>query len=446
MNFLKKAILIVVILIVIIFSIIIITQKKSSNEIYNEIAVQGETREIEGTREVQEIDSVHTYFALDNCINSYYNYIKDKNVEAMKCILLDDYENQTYVSNTNSLKDLAYRENQKFKIDRIYSLESTYEKPYFIKGNLYFKSQVLEEYFIIFFDVDNSTFSITKIGEDEYAKIIKGNVEFKERNIEKNNYNVIPSTYFSDEDIARKYFYDYIENANYYPKEAYATLNEQYRVQRFGNYEGYIKYLKDNLNVIKSMDLKSKKDPSDFKNYDDYQKYSDDFYSKGMDKYSINKYDEYTEYIIIDTYGNYYIFHITAPMKYDLMLDTYTIDLPQFTKQYQSANIQGKVALNIQKFINAINSKDYNFAYNVLSDSYKNRYFPNEEDFEKYIKANLFENNNVEYKEFKEENNAYSYKIVLTDANAKNSKEVILYIAMQLEESGTGFRIAFSRE
>ena len=446
MNFLKKAILIVVVVIIIIISIIIINQKKSSDEFYNEIAVQGETKEIEGTRQIQEVDSMQTYFTLYNCINSYYNYIKDKNAEAMKCIGISNYESQKYIENTSELNGLEYFENQKFKIDTIYTLESTYEKPYIIKGNLYYKSEIQEQYFIIFFDLNNSTFSIYKLDEEKYSKIVKGNLDFKEKNIEKNNYNTVPKTYFSDEDLARIYLNDYIENAIYYPKEAYSSLNEQYRVKRFGDYEGYIKYLKENLDVIKSMDYKSMKKPEDFPNYNDYQKYADEVYSKGIDKYKINKYDEYTEYILIDTYGNYYVFNITKPMQYDLMLDTYTLDLPDFTKQYKKANVQGKVALNIQKFIDEINNKDYKFGYNCLSDSYKKRYFSNEEDFEKYIKANLFENNNVEYKEFKEENNAYSYKIIITNANIKNGKQVVLYIAMQLEESGTGFRIAFSRE
>jgi hypothetical protein len=46
-------------------------------------------------------------------------------------------------------------------------------------------------------------------------------------------------------------------------------------------------------------------------------------------------------------------------MDYKLILDEYTIDLPEFTEKYKKAAPQEKVGMNIEKIISAINNKDY---------------------------------------------------------------------------------------
>ena len=72
------------------------------------------------------------------------------------------------------------------------------------------------------------------------------------------------------------------------------------------------------------------------------------------------------------------------------MLDTYTVDLLKFTEKYTKASEEEKVVLNINKIFTAIDAKDYKYVYSKLAESFKNNYFNNESDLQKYLNDNLF--------------------------------------------------------
>ena len=148
----------------------------------------------------------------------------------------------------------------------------------------------------------------------------------------------------------------------------------------------------------------------------------------------------------IDDYGNYYIFNATSIMQYTLALDTYTIDIPKFTKKYNTANEQEKVALNINKIMTAISAKDYKYVYNKLADSFKNNYFENEEKLKEYLENNILGKNIVSYEEFSRvSNNIYTYEIKIADETESNYNEKSMNIVMELRQ-GTDFVMSFSIE
>ena len=47
-------------------------------------------------------------------------------------------------------------------------------------------------------------------------------------------------------------------------------------------------------------------------------------------------YEEYVQYVCLDNKGDYTIIKEYGPMNYTLILDTYTIDLPEFKVEYES--------------------------------------------------------------------------------------------------------------
>ena len=198
-------------------------------------------------------------------------------------------------------------------------------------------------------------------------------------------------------------------------ERAYNMLDEDYRNKKFGNIEEFRKYVENNKEDILTTKLTS------------YQTKTD---------------GENTRYICLSEKGNYYIFNETAVMDFSIILDTYTIDLPEFLEKYNVATDQQKVALNIDKFIQAINNKDYKYAYNCLADSYKNNYFKTELEFENYAKENFYENNTVGYKQFDKEGNLYTYLVILTDKSTGEQKNKTFI--MQLGE-GTEFVMSFDR-
>ena len=173
-----------------------------------------------------------------------------------------------------------------------------------------------------------------------------------------------------------------------------------------------------------------------------------------LSNYQVKNRDGYTEYMCVDEDGKYYIFNATAAMQYTLILDTYTVDLPEFTEKYNKASEQEKVALNINKVITALNAKDYKYIYSKLADSFKNNYFENEEALKEYLVNNLFENNDVEFEKFAKEGTLYTYRIKVTKIISeeeeeryygKNAPMKYINVVMQLNE-GTDFVMSFSIE
>ena len=57
---------------------------------------------------------------------------------------------------------------------------------------------------------------------------------------------------------------------------------------------------------------------------------------------------------------------------YSVILDTYTVDLKDFTDKYNSADVSTKVGMNVEKVIEAINDKDYRYVYNKLDETFRN--------------------------------------------------------------------------
>jgi hypothetical protein len=91
----------------------------------------------------------------------------------------------------------------------------------------------------------------------------------------------------------------------------------------------------------------------------------------------------------MDQYQKLYIFDETNPMEFTLKLDTYTVPTEKFTTTYKSSNEQDKVMMNIDKWVQMLNNRDYTSAYNVLDETYRNNTFGNEVRFESIMKEIL---------------------------------------------------------
>lgn len=215
-------------------------------------------------------------------------------------------------------------------------------------------------------------------------------------------------------ELLQMYFNDYKNAVLQEPEKAYNLLEEQYREKKFGSVESYKKYIENNKETITTAIL---------------------------DSYQVKE-GENNRYICIDQNGNYYIFNETAIMDYTVVLDTYTIDLPEFTEKYNTATEQQKVALNIDRFMQAINDSDYKYAYNCLADSYKNNYFKTQAEFENYVNQNFYENSTVGYKEFSIEGDFYTYSIILT--NKKTGEQMNKTFICSLGEN-TDFVLSFNK-
>ena len=95
--------------------------------------------------------------------------------------------------------------------------------------------------------------------------------------------------------------------------------------------------------------------------------------------------------------------------------------------------------MNIQKVFDALNDKDYKYAYSKLADSFKSNYFPTLESFETYAKKTFGTGNSVKYNRFIETANYCTFEISI----GKNKNAITKTIIMKLEE-GTDFVMSFN--
>ena len=268
-------------------------------------------------------------------------------------------------------------------------------------------------YFILNVDNKNNTYSIEpvfNVKSIDEIKLTENNLEIKP-----NRYNSYKENEVTDENICEQYLNIYKRIMLAKTEESYNYLNEEYRNKKFGTLQDYAYYVANNKDKIAQIELNA---------------------------YSIKD----NQYICKDQGNNYYIFNIKGFLDYDVILDTYTVDLPEFIEKYNKSNEQEKVVLNINKIMTAINAKDYKYVYSKLADSFKNNYYPNEESLTQYLEDNMLEKNIVTYKEFSQvSSDIYTYKIKVSNGTVSDYIEKTMNIVIQLKE-GTDFVMSFTIE
>lgn len=451
MKQIKKYIIISICIIVILIIAIIIT--KVLGEFLNSSNSEKAYNNIEKTQkmDISAVKDISEYATIERIVNTYNSAINqlDANLDAMMVKQQDKEEREKiknqyhetgkktlenilekkYVSKNNWENELLIYSNNKFYIKEMKKTNFNNVNVYMIAINY---GEESDTKIMVFDDIYNNTFSILpseylsneNINENNLVKVIE---ELDIEEISKNDYNSVTKFDLTNEQICIKYYYDYLNLLRNDVDKLYSILDNEYREKRFESIETFKDYINNNKEKLEKAILSN---------------------------YQVKNRDGYTEYMCVDEDGKYYIFNATAAMQYTLILDTYTVDLPEFTEKYNKASEQEKVALNINKVITALNAKDYKYIYSKLADSFKNNYFENEEALKEYLVNNLFENNDVEFEKFAKEGTLYTYRIKVTKIISeeeeeryygKNAPMKYINVVMQLNE-GTDFVMSFSIE
>lgn len=261
---------------------------------------------------------------------------------------------------------------------------------------------------VINIDFLKDYFSIEPIYE-KYNSINEIKIEGLESNVVPNDDNKLMSPYIRTDDVPEEYIDLYKRLTLGYPEKMYELLDEEYKNAKFGNIDEFKKYIEKNRTKIQMVML---------------------------DKYQVITDNNEIQYICVDQNKNYYIFKQNEIFQdYTVILDTYTIDLPEFLEKYNSATYPVKVGMNIEKLLQAIKDRDYRYIYSKLDDTFKKNKFPTEKHLQKYIENNFEYTNTIEYLDFSQEGEICIYK---TKINSKNFN-----IIMQLGK-GTEFTMSFS--
>ena len=449
MNIIKKCILILIILIIVIIIIlaVLINNKEESNS--NAITIE---ESFNKANKITKIENKNEWFNVQYCLNMYSRYsdnlriaemeLNDKNLnqqekeynerqkEQLVNIIPDFVIEKMNITQENIYEKIAIKE-QEVRINSIYKSiqtvskvayeESTSINAYLVTGVLINKNDFTKQEFkiIVLIDNINNTFLIIPnqyIEEENINLSVNQNVQlYDEEQIEKNNYNTFIEKAVSTEDICRKYFADFKINLTYDIQFAYECLDKDYKEKRFGNFENFEKYIQDNSREINHAVFSS---------------------------YMVNNYEDYTEYVCRDQYKNLYIFKETALMEFTLTLDTYTLPNEKFTTTYEISDNHMKVMMNIDKWIQMLNNRDYKAAYNVLDETFRQNNFGSVEKFEEYMRQNLPLHYDVKFTDFSDQGQNYVQDIELTDITKENTEVLTKSIVMKLGEE-TDFVMSF---
>ncbi len=376
------------------------------------------------------------FYSIEKMITRYFLYLKAGNPKAVYSIIDDNYLKENNINEQNILENLR----SGIPYDGTFSAKEIrrvidYAKPiYFISGILEKDFRKTPYYLVMKQDLNNVSFSLKPISEAEYKKYIQNKMnETFDEDIELGDFNKITNISITDEDFAEKYFKSYIHNARYYPEEAYESLNEDYRKERFGSYQKYLEYLKSNEEELTSLDPSSIRDINDFQNEEEYTNYMNSLTQKELKKYYLYEDEDQKMCICVDYYGNYYIFQAEGVMNYTVCLDSYTIDLEHFLELYKNRKAEEVAHLNVERIFEAINDENFDYVYNHLEEELKKQY-KNKSNFEKEMQNNLYKYNEVTYAGYDEDGDESIYKLTIKDVTRAKNKEIKMTVVMELGE------------
>lgn len=443
---LKKLIIIVTTIIILILIILLVLWGYNKVEQEHGATPESENIPVVTNQNLEKVNVLNDYYSVKEIVDKYYGYLTktqendykiiDEEVEAS----MQEEENnkKTAIYNVLDEKYLQYKgitENNVFDIieqkdevdvsisDMLVSQQDVNMYIYIVYGTTRETTTNNKEDFKMLVETDrnNRTFKIIledyindKIGEITEG----GNLQFTANNsINNDEYNTYDYRQISTENYILDMFNTFKNNMMYDQETAYEELDEDYRQSKFPEYQDFENYDKDKYADIVSIDIKQ------------YQK---------------NDFDDYTQYVLVDQNGKQYVINETGIMDFKVILDTYTIDLPQFVETYNNSDEATKAALNLQKVFDAINDEDYNYVYKKLDNTFKQNNFPTLESFEEYVRNTFYENNNINQSRYTVENNIYVYSLNIS--NVDNSEETITKdFLVQLGE-GTDFVMSFSIE
>lgn len=451
MNNIKKIIIILIILLVVIgITVIALTSLNGNNGTQSGENTSGET-ETATELGFAQVSDYNTYYKIKGIMDQYIMYIKqlngDEYVDATKAgltasevneqLLQEGQLSMTNVIDSQYLTDIGTDINHAIEMVNQYQVNGNYQESvdYDLSINnlatsssdnnitLALLTSTLnnkEFNLLIKMDLTNNTYSIflsdylEQFGYNENTT--KDNININTNSIEQNDYNLINDVTVDDEYIVKQYFSDYRSKMLNNPEVAYNLLNEEYRNNKFGSYENFVTYIENNRLDIELA---------------------------GIEGYQVNENNGEREYICIDQNNKYYIFTEESVYNYNAILDTYTVDLPEFLTQYNDSNNAEKAGMNIQKVVDAINDGDYRYIYNKLDETFKQTNFPTEADFQNYINTNLYSDNNTTFSNYRSSGDLHIFDVTFTDNNNAGSQSITKTFIVQLTEE-TGFVMSFN--
>ncbi len=440
----KAIIAIVIIIIICLVVTLIVLNRKEEKKLYEEKNDVNRATYVPRIDEEVKIPSV--YYTIENIMKKYFTYVylnyneqeqmdpnvkvgtlaenynifnKEDKEEALIKLLDFNYieENEIDKNNVKNFIEINEKGMEKCEAKEMIEREAKTIKTYGVRMEVQQEDEKKDGFYIVTLDFANKTFMVKPMVNCKSINDIDLSFVEEVSEIPKKEINTFTSYTMDEGKMAQRYFEDFKENLIENPEEAYEKLSEEYREKRFGSYEKFAEFLEKNKEEINEI---------------------------RPTKYLVNDIDGNLQYVCKDIYNNDYIFDTTGVMKYTVKLDTYTIMSDNFKSTYEKAKGEEKVSMNIQKWIQMLNSRDYDAAYDVLDDNFKARNFGTVEEFEDYIKNKCPQHYQIVEGTTNEENGLYTSQISIQSVTEEGNTSYITII-MKLKED-KDFVMSFSFE
>lgn len=345
---------------------------------------------------LEEVADLESYFWLKDRLSLYYS---SNDLEDPTMLMDKDVINELGVTVDNYRKFNDF-DAPIFRIDKIYEQILNKNRSLYVVKLRYGKSEEDAKDSIVWVEKDTSsnTFSIYPY---EYLKM-KNYLDFKEGDtvpvdsskiIEKNAEN----KYSEDDDdidedtelcmkgLFERYKFDLLVDREH----LYSILEIDYKNAKYSNLEDLKKYINDNRT---------------------------DLYLDMISEYKVVNYNEYVEYRAICNSQRNYVFNAKNMMDYTVSLDNYSVVQNKDTYNAFLPAAQAKYC--VDRVVQALNYKDYDFVYSKLNPVQKNNYYKNVNEFKNYLSKALYEQNSYEIDDnyLIISDNVYQFTVTIRDA------------------------------
>lgn len=347
---------------------------------------------------LRKITDMESYFWLKDRLYSYYSLNDfDDPMNLMDRDVIDELE----LTNEN-YREFNDFDGPTFRIDEIYEQILDNNKILYVVKHKYGKDEqdVKDSLLIHKTDMNNETFSIYPY---EYLRT-KNYTDFKEGDIvtiddKKSIVENDGNKYTEDDDdidvetcmkgLFERFKFDLLLDNNH----LYSILEVNYKDTKYSTLEELKQYIKNNKT---------------------------DLYLDMLSEYKVINYNDYVEYRAICNSQRNYVFNVKNMMDYTISLDNYSIVQNKDTYNAFLPVAQAKYC--VDRVVQALNYKDYNFVYSKLNPVQKNNYYKNIEDFKDFISKNSYQENKYEIDNeyLILSDSVYQFKVKITDATAKD--------------------------
>lgn len=419
----------IIIVILILILLLITSEKDNSTENSNNIKNESQNTESNKTKlsnlenniplEVGYID----YYTVSNCITNYLNMVNISNASYYS--RSEDGSFRQTISREeirNRAKSIVQGDNIELLEKKVIFIPIQIEKAtanqvnsYKVYGVLSLQDMqyVSDMFYIVNLDTVNNTFSIEPLNGN-YNNLNEIQVENIEQ-IEKNDYNQFEYQELTDEYKYKQIFNNMKGLLLAKPEIIYERLEETYKAKRFGSYQEFLNYTRENREQLIGIT---------------------------PDKYKVN--DENTQIIIQDQHKNRYKFYIEKPMQYTVRLDNYIVLNEDDIKYYSSLSGEQKVEYNLDRVQKMLKNKDYKFIYEYLDDTFKEENYPSVNDFINFINQELDGDYEIVSKEITKDGNIYEIEVEV--ANTKKAYSQKYFNVVMRLDNETDFTMSFSKE